>query len=360
MLLVETSGQSRPRLEACGSTRRPVCVVHVETLSEARDYLAHQPVDLAVVHPTLIDGSGLGLAAEIGQTYRGTATVMTSGTADLDLMQQALRAGVADVLAEDLDEQQFALRIADVLKRQSRDTLIEHRLDRLHRLCRKLNDARTEVSRQVDVLCNDLVIAYQELALQMQTLVQNDEFTHLVSDELDLETLLRKTLEHLMTKLGPANAAIFLPATMDEYSLGGYVNYDCSSGTADLLLEQLGDGLVPRVADTLDLVHLTEPAEIESWVGQHTNMLENAGLVAAPCMSGEECLAVLVLFRDLDQPFEHEHLDRVSSLAPMLGDALEKIIRVHHRSVFKEYEAEGYDAADAPDVEDDELDELPF
>jgi GAF domain-containing protein len=168
----------------------------------------------------------------------------------------------------------------------------------------------------------------------MQNVVQTSEYSSLVKDELDLEALLRVTLEHLMTKLGPSNAAIFLPATLDEYSLGGYVNYDCTSESADMLLEHLADTLAPRVASADDMVHLTQREDIERWIGEDAGTLGDAGILAVPCMSEDECLAVLVLFRDVDQPFEEEHLDRVSSLGPMLGDALEKIIRVHHRSIF--------------------------
>ena len=359
VLLVQAAETSRARLESCGNSQRPMCVVHVPTLADARQHLRKHPVDLAVLEPALPDGSGFDLAAELTRDHRATATVILSDTHDFAQAQQALRSGAADLIHPETETADFAARLADAVQRKQRDVLIDRRLERLHRLCRRLNHARAEVSQQVDVLCNDLVIAYQELALQMQSVVQHEEFTDLIRDELDLETLLRKTLEHLMSKLGPANAAIFLPATLDEYSLGGYVNYDCTSETADLLLEQLGDELAPRVARTDDLVHLTEPADIEAWAGQHARMLEHAGLVAVPCMNGGECLAVLTLFRDLDQPFEHEHLDRVSSLAPMLGDALEKIIRVHHRSVFQDQDPDGYNAADT-DTDDEGLDGLPF
>ena len=325
-------------------------VSHAATLADARVQLGKQAVDLAIVQTQLADGSGFDLAALIDKDHRTTATLMIAADPDLAQAQQALRSGAADLISTTVSDDELVRCLDAALRRRRREAHLDERIQRLHRLCRKLNTSRNEVSQQVDVLCNDLVIAYQELAQQMQGLVQSDEFGTLTRDELDLESLLRKTLEHLMSKLGPANAAIFLPATLDEYSLGGYVNYDCTSATADLLLEQLGDELAPRIADTEDLIHLTDPTEVESWVGPHAHMLEHAGLAAVPCMSGDECLAVLVLFRDLDQPFEHEHLDRVSALAPMLGDALEKIIRVHHRSVFN---------ADAPDGCSDE-DMLPF
>src|SRR5690606_37867773 len=130
-------------------------------------------------------------------------------------------------------------RVDAAIDRHRRDAQREQRTKRLRRLCRKLNEAREEVTQQVDVLCNDLVTAYQELANQMQQVVQTSEYAGLIRDELDLEGLLRKTLEFLVHKAGACNAAIFLPATADEYSLGGYVNYDCTSDSADILLQHL-------------------------------------------------------------------------------------------------------------------------
>lgn len=371
VLLVETVPAHREQLESCGTAHRPMSVVHAPTLADARQYLADHSVDLAVIQPKLPDGDGFDLAAEVARISRTTATVVVSETADFADAQRALRAGVDDLIVNENDAADFAQRIAHALDRKTREKAHDQRVLRLRRLCKKLNAARVEVSKQVDILCNDLVTAYQELACQMQNVVQTSEFSGLVKDELDLEALLRVTLEHLMAKLGPSNAAIFLPATMDEYSLGGYVNYDCTSESADILLEHLADTLAPRVATADDLVHLTTREDIERWIGEDAGQLGDSGVLAVPCMSEGECLAVLVLFRDVDQPFEEEHLDRVSSLAPMLGEALEKIIRVHHRSIFSADDPstpEGYDTGEfgsnpdpfANDGEAWDDEEMPF
>ncbi|MEO1235490.1 MAG: response regulator, partial [Planctomycetota bacterium] len=362
-LLVQPEPTHRQALEACGTPNRPLAVVHAPTLADARRYLAKQPVDLAVIAPQLPDGPGLELTAELTRVSPTTATVLFADAPDFDAAQAALRAGADDLVVLPVPPQDLAQRVAAALDRKLRDRAHAHRVDRLRRLCKKLNDARQEVAQQVDVLCNDLVTAYQELACQMQNVAQTSEYAELIGDELDLETLLRRTLEHLMAKLGPSNAAIFLPATLDEYSLGGYVNYDRSKSSADLILQQLADTLAPRVAATDEVLHLTDPADLEQTLGQDAGLLRDNALLAAPCNSDDECLAVLVLFRDVDQPFEEDHLDRVSALAPMLGEALEKIIRVHHRAVFHDphedadgWSTDGYD----PSASDDEDDALPF
>jgi len=368
VLLVEASPVHRASLESCGTKHRPLSVVHAPTLTEARKYLADHQIDLAVIAPQLPDGSGFDLTAELSRMSHTTAKIVISGSEDFAKAQQAIRAGADDYLTGDIAPEELSTRVAAALDRKTRDKAHVQRVERLRRLCKKLNAAREEVSKQVDVLCNDLVTAYQELACQMQNVVQTSEFDGIVKDELDLEALLRKTLEHLMAKLGPSNAAIFLPATMDEYSLGGYVNYDCTQESADLLLEQLADSLAPRVAAHEDMVHLTDREAIERWIGPEAGVLGDSELLAVPCVHGGECLAVVVLFRDVDQPFVEDHLDRVSALAPMMGEALEKIIRVHHRSLFQPGDEEGYDDEDVDDSDnpfgvdmDDDFDnELPF
>ncbi|MEM9914731.1 MAG: response regulator [Planctomycetota bacterium] len=369
VLLVEASPAQRAALEGCGTPHRPMSVVHAPTLTEARKYLADHSVDLAVIAPQLPDGSGFDLTAELSRMSHTTAKIVIGGSADFAKAQQAIRAGADDYVVDSISPEELKTRVAAALDRKTRDKAHVQRVERLRRLCKKLNAAREEVSKQVDVLCNDLVTAYQELACQMQNVVQTSEFDGVVKDELDLEVLLRKTLEHLMAKLGPANAAIFLPATMDEYSLGGYVNYDCTKEAADLLLEQLADSLAPRIAAHEDLVHLTRREDIERWIGPEAGALGDSELLAVPCMWDDECLAVLVLFRDVDQPFVEDHLDRVSALAPMMGEALEKIIRVHHRSLFSDDEHESYgesydsDDTDNPfgvDLDDEADNDLPF
>ena len=99
-----------------------------------------------------------------------------------------------------------------------------------------MNTARIDVTSQVDSLCNDLVHAYQELTDQISHVTAVTEFAAVIRQELDVEELLRTTLEYLLRKLGPTNAAIFLPAAGDEFTLGAYINYDCTKEAGNFLL----------------------------------------------------------------------------------------------------------------------------
>lgn len=342
VLLVTRLPELRERIKKSAPARHPFSVIHIANLQAARAYLAKQHVDVVLIEPTLPDGNGLDLAAELKRRGSTTASVVLSNPQDFATAQAALRAGADDLIVTNQELETLGSRIEDALQRKRREQAHVERVERLHKLCRKLNQARHDVSRRVDVLCSDLVNAYQELATQVNEPVPAEAaaktpegYGDLVKHELDLENVLRVTLEHLLAKLGPSNAAIFLPATMDEYSLGGYVNYDCAPEASEILLDHLADTLAPRVAEQMDLVHLTDAEDVRDWGADDSGSLDGRVVIAVPCMSGDECLAVLVMFRDEEQAYDQAGLDLCSDLGPLLGGALDRIIKVHHRSIFK-------------------------
>ena len=358
VLLVARRPSLVPALESCGQPHRPASVIYHDTLAAARDYLATHRVDAALIEPDLTDGSGLDLVRDVAELPGSTAAILVVEHADFDLARQAMRAGADDVLVTPIRPTALSRSVLDAVERRRRCTVHGERVERLHRLCRKLNDARLDVSRQVDTLCSDLVNAYKELAEQVHQPPPGDRgFAKKVGDELDLEALLRLTLEYLMEQAGPCNAAIYLPATMDEYSLGGYVNLDIPDGAADLLLSSLADTFAPRIAEAAEAVHVTSRAEMERWAGRDAEDLEGRHVAAVSCDGDDECLAVVVLFRDGETPFEASALDAVAAMAPLLGVALERIIRVHHRASMHD-DANPFDADDLDLGYDGEA--LPF
>ncbi len=306
-------------------------ITRTVSIADARQFLESHAVDLAVINPQLPDGSGLDLAGDLKKSKKITQTIVTTDKPDLDAAIAAIRAGACDFIVKPVELDEVSQRIHAALERQTQDKLQAGRVRRLRRLCKKLNQARVDVSRQVDILCNDLVTAYQELAVQMQQTHTDSGYGQLVNNELDLEALLRKTLEYLMEQAGPTNAAVFLPASLDEYSLGGYVNYDCTAESADMLLEHLADVLAPRVSDAEGVVHATDNDELTHWLGDDSAYLADSHLIAFPCRCDGEALAVVALFRDRSEPFGDHVIEQCGILAPLLGEALARVIKVHHR-----------------------------
>jgi DNA-binding response OmpR family regulator len=315
---------------------------HAVSLDDARRILKGGPVDMAVVSEELPDGSGMDLLATLQQQKQPAQTIFLAHKRNFDTVVKAMRLGAADVLLKPLKLDEVKQCVTLAVERYQVDHRKDQRLRRLQRICTKLNTARHEITRQVDALCNDLVGAYQELANQMQHVVQTSEFVASIRHELDLEQLLRKSLEHVLDKCGPTNAAIFLPSTMDEFSLGGYINYDQTGGSPDMLLQHLADVVAPKAAERQTLAHITDDETLSGWIGDDAAYLTDCHVLAAPCRHDDECLAVLVLFRDAAQPFEVAGVEAINAMSPVLAEYLAKIIRVHHRMAMH-HEFEGPD-----------------
>lgn len=379
VLLIDSSDALRPLLEQSTAEHGQVTVVYAATIKAARKAVKDAgKIDLAMI-PQAGDGSGMELAQELKANDPATATVMLTATPDFTLAQQAMQIGASDIIIkptkDNLDADwlaSVAQRVTAVLDRQWVERVRSTRIRKLKRLCRKLDDARQEVTDQVDVLCNDLVTAYQELAVQVQNVSQTAGYQDAVGEELDLEVVLRKTLEYIVQQAGPCNAAVFLPSSADEFSLGGYVNYDCTKESADMLLEHLADVLAPAVAEKgEELMHVTDNRSLDDLLGDDWNYLADCDLLALPVNHDGEALAVITLFRDNEQPFTEPAIDAMSSIADQMGELLGRIIRVHHRAMpdfdsgpsdetyLPPSEWDGYEK-EADPFDDDDSDNLSF
>lgn len=344
VLLLDRTPALRPLLEQAPALTGAVSLLYAQTLAEARAVIAAGPIDVAIIEPDLADGSGLDLADELKGTTTPPQTVVVSSSTDFAQAQQAMRAGASDYILRPLGDdvatqaglcRDLSDRIGAALERQAADREQHRRVRRLKKLCKRLDDARQEVTDQVDVLCNDLVTAYQELANQINHLSNTTDLSEVIGDELDLEVLLRKTLEYLIKKAGPCNAAIFLPSTADEFSLGGYVNYDCTKDSADMLLEHLADVLAPKIADHCEemILHVDNNHGLTELLGDDWNYLADCHLLSFACSHEGDALAVVALFRDDSEPFSPAMIETAATIGEMLGEQLARIIRVHHRGM---------------------------
>ena len=310
---------------------RPVDLRQVATRVAAEEQLNRQAADLAIVELDLPGESGLRLAEDLVRRHRTMQTMMTCRGPSFQHALDAVRVGVVDFLPKPLEVHDLRLRLGAAVDRFEQVQARRKRLRRLKRTCRKLNRLRLEVADQVDVLCNDLVTAYQELAHQMQQVMHASEFGAVMNDELDLEHLLRKTLEFLLGKVGPTNAAIFLPGTGCGFTLGGYVNHDCASESVDQLLEHLAETVVPGLSDLDAPLLISDNEQLEAWFGDDAAYLIDSHVLVFNCEHDDELLAVVMLFRDMTVPYEPSAIDAVTTIGPMLGDHLSRVIRIHHR-----------------------------
>ncbi|MBT8486475.1 MAG: response regulator [Phycisphaerae bacterium] len=305
---------------------------HADHLAEARTLTAKQRFDLLLLDPALPDGDGLDFAQRLLRTAPATKLVVFTESGSFRTALRAIRCGAIDYIRVPAELGEVRDRVETALTKTLTEKDRESRIRRLHSLCTELNSAREEISDQVDVLCNDLVVAYHDLHQQLQDVAMASEFRTLLRQELDLEEVLRTTLEYLLTKTGPTNAAVFLPDPNRQYSLGAYVNYDCPRESIDAVLDHLCDAICPQMADETELVAFDDAEEFADWIGMEDRLLAESQVIAYSCIDEQECMAVVVLFRDKNTPFEPALAGTLDILRAIFAEQLSQVIRIHHRS----------------------------
>ncbi len=284
------------------------------------------------------------------------AAIVVIADATADDVLRAVHAGAIDVVTAGVIGDALAERVRRAAARaapwRDRAGSLRRRVDKLRGLARHLNTARHELARQVGTLCTNLATAYRDMADQLATITMASEFNSIVRQELDLESLLRVGLEYMLTKTGPTNAAVFLPSTGGDFSLGAYVNYDCSKDSAEVLMDHMAAAVAPRLEAERSIVLLSSRAELRAKLGEHAEWLGDSSVVAFSCRHDNECLAVVVFFRSTTTPFQQGLLPTLGTLADIFGKQLARIIRVHHRHLPKhKWGSPGDPFGDAGDID---------
>tara|TARA_A100001391_G_scaffold174637_1_gene137143 strand:- start:607 stop:1809 length:1203 start_codon:yes stop_codon:yes gene_type:complete len=308
----------------------------VEDASAAIEQVVTNTCDLVIIERALPNTDGIDLLDQLSANHPALVGVIIGQTENIDDAIRAMRSGACDLISIQSRNAQTTARLLESVKRAQRIRQRDARVDRLKKLCHKLNSARQDVSGQVGDLCNDLVTAYQDLSEQFGDVKLATEFNAMLRQELEIESLLRTMLEFTLSKIGSTNAAVFLPSSSGDYSLGAYVNYDIPRDAAEIMLDQLADSVAPQFEDTDQVISLTGRYEMDEALGRDAHWLEDSTAMIVSCQHDDECLAVLALFRDQSMEFGDEDIRTLNIIARLFAEQLGRVIRVHHRHLPKD------------------------
>ena len=337
--------------KATGKLQKPAPAAQVRgatSLAAAEAEMLRKPANVMVVNLQTGDNGGVHLIARLKERYPKTEFIAVSRAKRTELCLDAWRAGAADMLLAPFGQADVKRALENLAMRQSKSDRAAQRHQRLRDVCRRLNKARHEISQQVDLLCNDLVRAYQEMAQQLNLTQTAAEFAQALQRELDVEGVLRKTMEWILMKLGPLNAAIYLPSGEGHFALGAYLNLDTQADA--LLIEAMGRTIVEQARGAHPVI-LEDDQTLEELFGEDARTLLGRQWLAIGCQTPRECLAVLTVFR-VRRPGEGKEAPGNSSLAaearglleaigPILAERIEQALGLYQRlHPFPEEEAE--------------------
>lgn len=191
-----------------------------------------------------------------------------------------------------------------------------------------------------------------ECAAAMNQVTTATEFKTLIKHELDIEQLLRTTLEFVLARSGPTNAAVFLPTTSGDYSLGAYVNYDCPKETVDMLLDHIANTIAPKFERSVGIIQLSDARKLDEFAGGDSAWLGDSGVIGFACRHEGEVLAIVMLFRDRLSPYGPLLIDQLTTIGELFASQLARVIHVHHRHLPKDQWGR---IGDPPQCDDEDL-----
>lgn len=321
-------GGSRPlerQLRASG-----VVCEFADTDTVARDRMTEKNYEIVV----LLAESGvrwLEFVRELAGADAGPVVIAASERPTIEQAVEAMRAGAVDLVGMDITPDNLRDRLRDAFARAASRRSAASKSRRLERACEELSSARSDIAGQVGSLCEDLVCAYSELTDRVELIAALSEYACEVKSELDIEGLLRTTLEFLLSRTGPTNGAIYLPGASGDYTLGAFVNLDMPRDSAEVVFDHLAD-FAPEFAETLDRpVTLADPADLEDAFGPEAGWLPGRAALVAGCEHEGENLAAIVLFRDEQETFDESTRELLGVICARFAEQLAKVINIHHR-----------------------------
>lgn len=317
-------------------------LAHAGLVAQPSDSLAPDAAHFALDQLILVHDDNSPQSWEPLQSLaeRGHACVLISEAPCEALLARALRAGFLDVLPLRLPRAEFLTRLAETQARQisrtRREAAALHRASRLSALCKGLLKSRRELVANFTTLCGDMAATTSDLSSQLDLAALASEFNSLIRQELDIEGLLRTVLEFALPRIGNTNAAIFLPATSGEFSLGAYVNFDCPRDSAEVLLEHMSNCVAPAFEHEQNIAVLPTHADLVQKLGNHAHWIEDSTLLAFSCRHDNECLAIVTLFRDRKTPFAAGQFPMLRVIRDLFARQLARVIHTHHRHLPRE------------------------
>lgn len=296
-------------------------------------------LDVAVVIGAADSAALRERVAQAKLMHADVAIVVIVERGSMELASFCMQSGVADIIEMPIVGSELSKRMllaaARTREASKQREVNAKRARRIRDLKQRLSVHEDAVVQQVGDVCQSLAQGYRDVAdqfgHQLRTAQLMTEAQTLLRLELDVESLLRTTLEFMLRKVGAVNAAIFLPGSCGDFTLGAYVNYDCPRDAAQHMLDDLCHALAPAFENRPGLHVIADGGKAREVLGEQTGFIAENTLAVHSSKHEGECIAVLAIFRDKRQPFDPATIETIQIVADRFGDQLARVIKTNTR-----------------------------
>ena len=261
-----------------------------------------------------------------------TIVIGYSANADHSSAIQFIRNGGSDhfCIPEDLDC--VGTRIQTLLVNQQNIVSIKNSANNALRLCDKMNRERHRVEEENNSLNDKLAHTHCVEQKKMQQVAIGAEFQTLVSQELDVESMLRTALGYVLTRVGAMNAAVYLREGVMDWGIGAFINYDRQSEHFQSLIDTMGPIVCPAISSDEQIKHVVNGEAFANAAGLDSTEFSGNEVVSFGCFSDDRCMAVIVLFREDSRSFTPEAITTLETIRTIFGQQLGTILKIHRRA----------------------------
>jgi len=319
---LSTAEALKPQLGTTFETLRTA-----QSTDQAELEMKRRPADVLMINVQIGDQRGLELVTLWRRAYPNTDVIALSRTPRAEVCLAAWQAGASDMLLQPVNHDSVQKCLGKVLERRTAKERQARRQHRLRQTCRQLSKARKEIGAQVDLLCHDLVKAYQDMAQQLHQTQMSGEYAASLGQDLDMENMMRATMQYILKKSGSVNAAVFLPDSEKNFVLGAFLDLDTDAKS--MLTEVMAQTVVPHAAAAKGVVEFLDNAALDAAFSQP--MLHNRSWMAVATYHKGEPMAVVLAFRHQKEPFPQTVRPALESIAAVLGEKIARLVNVHNR-----------------------------
>ena len=190
----------------------------------------------------------------------------------------------------------------------------------------------SKMEEENDALNQELAHNFCEIEKKMELVAAGAEFQTLVSQELEVESMLRTALGYMLTKVGAMNAAVYLREGTADWGVGAFINYDRQPEEFQSLLDVVGPAVCHTLSTKEHVQHDTNGETFANEYGLDSEDFAGSEVVTCGCFDGDTCMAVAVFFRDNSRPFDVDAVDIIETLRSVFGEQLGTILRIHKRA----------------------------